>query len=82
MRRQVCGSVQPDYRNEAPRDERLEDVPVVVGARFLSYERDRAVVAQDLRLESSQLGPGLDAQLVHEPPPGVLVSVKRLCLAS
>ena len=77
----IADAVEPEHGDDPAREQRTEDLRVVVGVgASRAGRRDARLVAQDLRLEPLELRAGLDAQLLDEARAGVLVGVERFRL--
>ncbi len=85
--RQVCGeitdSVEAEHGDDPSGHKGGDNLCVVVqfGATAARCS-DAGLVAQDLRLQALQLGPGFDTQLFDELGARRLIRVKGLCLAA
>ena len=68
--------------NAGPTTASASGKPARRGSRRRTEHVQRRVLGEDGRLESAQLGPGLDAQLVDQQPAGPLVGLQGVALTA
>src|SRR4029078_4497935 len=75
--------VSAEHRNQPHVEQDPEDLVEVILRRGRGVRSTQPrVLAQDLAVELLEIAPRLDSELVHQPPPRVLVDVECLSLAS
>ncbi len=80
MIREIPGAVQADHGHDAAGEERLHDLAFLVRGRGRVGRGEARLVPEDLRLESLELGTGLDPELVDEASASILVHLEGLGL--
>ena len=76
------GNVGAEHRHEAPAEQRFDDLADGIdrGAGSRAVELELRVVAQHRAVELLERGARLDAELIDELPPRVVVDLQRLGL--